>query len=147
MAELGLKQVLHKFYHPRTDRCAKHRGRRISGFNQLRQRYRIYFELHLEGDFKKTKKLTWLAATDKNIIPVDLYEFDLLISKDKLQKDDELEDVLTPVTEFKTSAYADCNVAGLPLGTTVKFDRKGFYKLDASTSTGLIFFDIPTGRV
>ncbi|RFU27068.1 hypothetical protein B7463_g9266, partial [Scytalidium lignicola] len=107
----------------------------------------IDFDLHLSGDFKKTKKkLTWLAATDTNMVPIDLYEFDLLVSKDKLEKDDELEDVLTPVTEFKTSAYADCNVTGLAPGVIVQFDRKGFYKLDAASSNGLVFFNIPTGR-
>jgi glutamyl-tRNA synthetase len=69
------------------------------------------FELHLEDDFKKTKKkLTWLAVIDKNIVHITLYEFGLLISKDKLEKDDELESILTTATEFKTPAYVDCNV-------------------------------------
>ncbi|KAF1809174.1 glutamyl-tRNA synthetase [Eremomyces bilateralis CBS 781.70] len=112
----------------------------------------ITFELHLEGDFKKTKKkLTWLAAIEKNLVPVTLYEFDLLITKDKLEKDDELEQVLTPVTEFKTIAYADCNVAELPKGSIIQFDRKGFFKLDDVSppppgSTGPVFYNIPTGR-
>ncbi|KAH8810861.1 glutamyl-tRNA synthetase [Xylogone sp. PMI_703] len=104
-------------------------------------------ELHLAGDFKKTKKkLTWLAESDTNMVPVDLYEFDLLVSKDKLEKDDELEDVLTPVTEFKTSSYADCNVKELSPGAIVQFDRKGFYKLDTTSSGSLVFFNIPTGK-
>jgi glutamyl-tRNA synthetase len=110
----------------------------------------ITFELHLKGDFKKTKKkLTWLAAIDKNMVHVDLYEFDLLISKDKLEKDDKLEDVLTPVTEFKTPAYADYNVTELSAGAIVQFDRKGYYKLDASSADGgasLVFFNVPSGR-
>jgi len=110
----------------------------------------ITFELNLEGDFKKTKKkLTWLAASEKNMMPIILYDFDLLLSKDKLEPDDELEDVLTPVTEFKTMAYADCNVSELSAGTIVQFDRKGYWKLDAISTegeTGFVFFNIPSGK-
>lgn len=160
-AELGLKQVLRKdsIILEQIDAQSVEVGEEVTLMNWGNAIVRdkttdksgtvqgIDFELHLEGDFKKTKKFTWLAATDKNMIPVELYEFDLLITKDKLQKDDELEDALTPVTEFKTSAYADCNVAGLSLGAIVQFDRKGFYKLDASSANGLVFFNIPTGRI
>jgi glutamyl-tRNA synthetase len=110
----------------------------------------ITFELNLEGDFKKTKKkLTWLAASEHNMVPITLYDFDLLLSKDKLEPDDELEDVLTPVTEFKTLAYADCNVAELSASSIVQFDRKGYWKLDAISAegeTGLVFFHIPSGK-
>ena len=47
----------------------------------------LSIELHLEGDVKKTKKkITWLAATEGNQIPVDLVTFDHLIIKDKLEQ-------------------------------------------------------------
>ena len=109
----------------------------------------ITFELNLDGDFKKTKKkLTWLAAIDKNMVGVTLYEFDSLITKDKLDKDDVLEEFLTPVSASSTEAYADCNVTALSKGAIVQFDRKGFYRLNTSSNgrAGLIFFDVPTGR-
>lgn len=38
----------------------------------------IEFELHLEGDVKKTKKITWLASVNSNLIPVDLVSFNYL---------------------------------------------------------------------
>jgi glutamyl-tRNA synthetase len=90
----------------------------------------IELEFHLEGDVKKTKKITWLAATSNNMIPVDLVTFDHLISKDKLEKDDKLESFLAPLTEFKSQDFADCNVTGLPQGSIIQFERKGYYKLD-----------------
>ncbi len=46
----------------------------------------IEFELHLEGDVKKTKKISWLENLSSNLIPVDLVSFDYLITKDKLEK-------------------------------------------------------------
>lgn len=109
----------------------------------------IDLELHLEGDVKKTKKVTWLAATDDNLVPVDLVVFDYLITKDKLEKDDKLEDFLTPKTEFRSVAFADCNVKALQKGTIIQFDRKAFFKLDVPYSgegSKMVFFDIPSGR-
>ncbi|KAI0182435.1 glutamyl-tRNA synthetase [Xylaria flabelliformis] len=105
-------------------------------------------ELNLAGDVKTTKKkVTWLAASNNNLIPVDLVSFDFLITKDKLEKQDELEKFLTPETEFRTQAFADCNVAELPQGSIVQFERKGFYKLDEAykgEGSRAIFFEIPS---
>jgi len=43
-------------------------------------------ELHLEGDFKTTKKkLTWLADTPE-LIPVTLEKYGYLITKEKFEK-------------------------------------------------------------
>jgi len=108
----------------------------------------IDFELHLEGDFKKTKKICWLAAVSTNMIPVDLITFGYLITKDKLEKDDNLEDFLEAKTEFRTQAFADCNVAELEKGSIVQFERKGYYKLDENYKAGgrMVFFNIPSGK-
>ncbi|KAI8954365.1 glutamyl-tRNA synthetase [Xylaria longipes] len=105
-------------------------------------------ELNLAGDVKATKKkVTWLANSNNNLIPADLVSFDYLITKDKLEKHDELEDFLTPVTEFRTQAFADCNVAELPQGAIIQFERKGFYKLDEAyrgEGSRVVFFKIPS---
>jgi hypothetical protein len=45
----------------------------------------IAAQLHLAGDFKKTKlKLTWLADVD-GLVPLVLTEFDYLITKKKVR--------------------------------------------------------------
>lgn len=108
----------------------------------------LELELHLQGDVKTTsKKITWLS-TDQELVPITLYDFDFLITKDKLSEDDQLEDVLTPVTEFKTEALADCNVAELKKGDIVQFDRKGYFRIDQPLLHGgnVQAFQIPTGR-
>ncbi|KAK5166521.1 glutamate--tRNA ligase [Saxophila tyrrhenica] len=108
----------------------------------------IELELHLQGDVKTTaKKVTWLS-TDQELVPITLYDFDFLITKDKLSEDDQLEDVLTEVTEFKTEALADCNVAELKKGDIVQFDRKGFFRIDQPMLHGgsVQAFQIPTGK-
>ena len=105
-------------------------------------------KLNLDGDFKKTKhKLTWLADTE-DVAPVDLVDFDHLISKDKLEEDESFEDFLTPETEFHTSAIADLNVKDLKVGDIIQFERKGYYRLDALAKDGkpYVFFTIPDGK-
>ncbi|OQO13931.1 hypothetical protein B0A48_00806 [Cryoendolithus antarcticus] len=103
-------------------------------------------ELHLEGDVKKTsKKVTWLS-TDQHLVKVTLYDFDYLITKDKLEEDDVLEDCLNEVTETRTEAIADCNVANLKEDDIVQFDRKGYFRIDKTGKDGVVAFQIPTGK-
>ena len=82
----------------------------------------IDISLHLEGDFKKTKKkLTWLSdgeglSADRGLVNVLLLDYDYLITKKKLEEDDELEKFITPVTEFKSFAVGDGNLRLLKKG-------------------------------
>ncbi|KAI9824617.1 MAG: hypothetical protein M1832_001707 [Thelocarpon impressellum] len=105
--------------------------------------------LHLEGDVKKTeKKITWLAKDGQELTPVVLVDFDHLITKDKLEKTDELEDFLTPTTEIRVEALADCNVADIPANSIVQLERRGYYRVDRQRSGDqpAILFCIPTGK-
>jgi glutamyl-tRNA synthetase len=106
-------------------------------------------ELHLEGDVKIPQKISWLAAGSTNLIPVDLVDFSHLITKDKLEKDDQLEDFLSPVTEFRNCAFADCNMTELLKGAIIQFERKGYYKLDVpyeGNASRMAFFKIPSRK-
>lgn len=109
----------------------------------------LELELHLEGDVKKTeKKITWLSD-HQNRVPVQLVDFDFLITKDKLEEEDELEDFLTPQTEFRTDALADCNVSDVQANDIIQFERKGYYRCDRAVDADgspAIFFKIPTGK-
>ncbi|TFK30031.1 glutamate-tRNA ligase [Coprinopsis marcescibilis] len=109
----------------------------------------IVVDLHLEGDVKKTKKkITWLAApTSEHPIPtVSLVDFDYLITKKKLEENDQFADFVTPVTEFKEEAFADVNVLDLPKGEIMQFERKGYYIYDGIKDGVREFFRIPDGK-
>ncbi|KAI0080539.1 glutamate-tRNA ligase [Panus rudis PR-1116 ss-1] len=111
----------------------------------------IEADLHLEGDFRKTKKkVTWLSAltTSYPLIDVTLLDYDYLITKKKLEENDEFEQFVTPQTEFPDEAYADANVADLKKGDIIQFERKGYYIFDGkNVETGkLEFIHIPDGR-
>lgn len=120
----------------------------------------IEADLHLEGDFKKTKKkITWLPelpSSDSSSLPslvnVTLIDYDYLITKKKLEKDDDVSDFVTPTTEFRSEAFADSNVAEAKEGDIIQFERKGYYIVDkviGSAETGDLHLDfilIPDGR-
>lgn len=102
----------------------------------------LTLRLHLEGDVKKTsKKLTWLS-TSPDPIPVTLHDFDFLITKNKLEENDNFEDFLTPQTEFVTEALADPNVAAYTGDEIIQFERKGYFRCDEPG----VFFAVPTGK-
>ena len=114
---------------------------------------RVELELHLEGDFKKTeKKVTWLSKHQKTV-DVILVDYDYLLKEDKLpelaeEDKDDWEKYLTPETEFKTEAVADCNVIEVKADDIIQFERKGFFRCDKAAVEGspAVFFEIPSGR-
>jgi glutamyl-tRNA synthetase len=115
-------------------------------------------ELHLEGDFKKTtKKITWLAqpTTAHPLINATLIDYDYLITKKKLEENDDLKDFVTPVTEFREAALADANVRELKRGDIIQFERRGYFIFDGIAEKGKQqqqqektweFIRIPDGR-
>ena len=108
----------------------------------------LKLELHLQGDFKKTKKkITWLAK-EQDLIAVELVDFDHLVTKDKLEKDDRIEDFLATTTEFRAKALADCNVASLRENDIIQFERRGYFRIDRPFLHGesAVAFEIPTGK-
>ena len=106
-------------------------------------------ELHLEGDVKKTdKKITWLSSQGQTLVPVELVDFDYLITKDKIENDDDVDQFLNPKTEFRTEGLADCNVRDLQVDDIIQFERKGYFRVDEAYNEGspAVLFNIPTGK-
>ncbi|KAJ7632905.1 glutamate-tRNA ligase [Roridomyces roridus] len=109
----------------------------------------IEMELHLEGDFRKTKKkITWLSQSMPThpLAPVVLLDYDYLITKKKLEENDNVADFVTPVTEFREAALADANVHDLKKGDIMQFERKGYYVCDGLVDGHLEFIKIPDGK-
>lgn len=108
----------------------------------------IQAHLHLNGDFRSTEhKLTWLADTP-DLTPVELVNFDHLISKEKIEEGENFEDYLTADTVFRSKALADLNLRDLPKDTVLQFERKGYFKVDdAFNGAEVVLFAIPDGKV
>ena len=109
----------------------------------------ISMDLNLGGDFRKTKKkITWLAAPTPAhpLIPITLLDYDYLITKKKLEENDDVADFVTPVTEFKEIALADANVRDLKEGDILQFERKGYFVYDGEVDGVKEFILIPDGK-
>lgn len=68
---------------------------------------------------------------------LQLLDFNYLITKDKIEKDEDLFDFLTPKSEFCSDGWSDCNDTGLNEGDIIQFDWKG---------NAAILFSIPTSK-
>ncbi|KAI1505812.1 glutamyl-tRNA synthetase [Biscogniauxia marginata] len=111
----------------------------------------ITCELHLQGDVRSTdKKVTWLSPQGQNLIDAELWEFDYLITKDKLEEDDDLEKFLNPTTATMEEAWCDEGVANLKKDDIIQLERKGYYRVDKGYNEGgekkVVLFLIPTGK-
>ena len=109
----------------------------------------IEFDLHLEGDFKTTKKkITWLS-TDQDLVQCKLIDYDYLVPTDKFDMDDpQWMEKLTKVTKFESTAVADCNVWDLKVDDVFQFDKKGYFRCDVAPSkeSPAVFIKLPSGK-
>ncbi|GAV69672.1 tRNA-synt_1c domain-containing protein/tRNA-synt_1c_C domain-containing protein [Cephalotus follicularis] len=105
--------------------------------------------LHLEGSVKTTKlKLTWLPEITE-LVNLLLVEFDHLITKKKVEEDDEFRDVLNPCTRKETAALGDSSMRILKRGDILQLERKGYFRCDVPfdrPSKPIVLFAIPDGR-
>ncbi|KAL6552310.1 hypothetical protein OROHE_007674 [Orobanche hederae] len=105
--------------------------------------------LHLEGNVKKTKlKLTWLPDTSE-LVRLTLVDFDYLITKKKLEEDEDFVDVVNPCTKTETLAHGESDMRNLKTGDVIQLERKGYYRCDVPfvrPSKYLVLFAIPDGK-
>ncbi|KAG9132007.1 hypothetical protein Leryth_017206 [Lithospermum erythrorhizon] len=105
--------------------------------------------LHLEGSVKATKlKLTWLPDTNE-LVPLSLVDFDYLITKKKLEEDEDFVDVVNPCTQKETLALGESDMRNLKCGDILQLERKGYYRCDVPfirPSKPVVLFSIPDGK-
>jgi len=101
------------------------------------------------GDVKSAKrKLSWLADVPENI-PTVLSEFDNLISKEKLEEDDKMEDFINPNTQAETMVIGDPGLRTLKENDIIQLERRGYYRVDKpyiNATNPLQLFMIPDGK-
>jgi len=106
-------------------------------------------ELVPDGDFKACgKKLSWLADVVENT-PVVLKEFDNLISKDKIEEDEDFQEFINPNTLAATNVIGDAGLKTLQEHDLIQLERRGYYRVDRpyiSADKPLILHMIPDGK-
>jgi glutamyl-tRNA synthetase len=102
------------------------------------------------GDFKTCKrKLSWIANVPNNAA-VLLTEFDYLVTKEKLEKEDRFEDYVNPTTIATTRAVGDAGLKTLQRGEIIQPERRGFFRLYSpyvnSASKPIVLYMVPDGK-
>lgn len=109
-------------------------------------------ELNLsDTDYKKTKKFTWLPLhAPAALVPVNMVEFDYLITKAKITDEDDFEQFVNPQSRFDTPMYGEQHMAQLKNGDRIQLLRRGYFicdrPYDPTTQTPCELFNIPDGH-
>jgi glutamyl-tRNA synthetase len=107
---------------------------------------KIHLVLQVNSELKKGMRVIW-EVDMRNIIQVEIVTFDYLLTKDVLEPKDAVGKFLTPVTKNSFVAYVDQDVMALRQGDIIKFERKGFYKVDVPYNPAvpsMVLFQIPS---
>ncbi|ELP88300.1 glutamyl-tRNA synthetase, cytoplasmic, putative [Entamoeba invadens IP1] len=101
--------------------------------------------LHLDGDFKLTKKkLTWIST--KDTVDLELREFDYLITVPKIEEGMELEKYINPKSLEIFQAIGESAMKTLKEGDKIQIQRHGYFRVDkAFDGNKIILNKIPDG--
>lgn len=92
--------------------------------------------------------LTWLAETS-DLVDVELIDLDFLLSKDKIEENDDLMDIFTEKSFLPYPAKGEPSLRTIKKGETIQVERRGFYVCDVPyvrPSDPMIFYFVPDGK-
>jgi len=105
--------------------------------------------LNPEGSVKTTeKKVTWIAACDETIT-ITLVEFDYLITKPKIEENEQMTDILNDVTRVETEAIGDAFMKTLKQDDIIQLERRGYFRVEKSylgPHSPMVLYAIPDGK-
>lgn len=97
-----------------------------------------------DQNFKGTKKITWLANVE-DLVPVKICVYSDMLTKDRLDEDDNFEEFINKNSEEVYFLQGDINLRLLGKGDTIQLERRGYYICD-SVIPPLTLIEIPDGR-
>lgn len=98
-----------------------------------------------DQNFKGTKKLTWLADV-ADLVDVKLCRYSDILTKDRLEDNDDFEDFINKNSEEIVMLKGDINLRMLQRGDTIQLERRGYYICD-STVPPLTLIEVPDGKI
>ncbi len=93
----------------------------------------IYGTLDREDqDFKKAKIITWICADDSVTCDITLKEFDHLITKKKVEENDDVKDIVNKESCASYTAIGEGVMKNLKKGDFIQLERRGFFYVDSA---------------
>jgi len=89
-----------------------------------------------DKDFKKTKKITWVCADPDTTVEITLTEFDHLITKKKVEDNDDVKQLVNHNSKIEYSAIAEGSLRSIQRGVSLQLERRGFFFVDQAATVG-----------
>jgi glutamyl-tRNA synthetase len=91
----------------------------------------IWADLTLDDkDYKKTKKVTWIAIDENTNFEVTLVELDHLITKKKVEENERVQDIVNHNSRIAYTAIAEGCMKSLQKGSIIQLERRGYFYVD-----------------
>ncbi len=87
-----------------------------------------------DKDFKKTKKITWVCADPETTVEVSLTEFDHLITKKKIEENDDVKDLVNHNSKIEYTAIAEGSLRSIQRGVSIQLERRGYFFIDQAAT-------------
>jgi len=106
--------------------------------------------LNLAGNVKDTKKkIHWVPKLEDQVTPILLREFDHLVTKPKIEDDDDIKTIINPCSVIDTPAIGDPTMKTLTKGTKLQLERRGYFIVDSTAfpqGSQMVLLKIPDGK-
>jgi len=106
--------------------------------------------LNLEGSVKDTKKkIHWVPKLEDRVTPLVLRELDHLVTKPKIEDDDDIKDIINPCSIMDTVAIGDPLLKTLSKGEKMQLERRGYFIVDTPAfppGKPMVLVKIPDGK-
>eukprot|EP00933_Yihiella_yeosuensis_P023603 TRINITY_DN1837_c0_g1_i4.p1 TRINITY_DN1837_c0_g1~~TRINITY_DN1837_c0_g1_i4.p1 ORF type:complete len:854 (-),score=251.85 TRINITY_DN1837_c0_g1_i4:116-2677(-) len=110
--------------------------------------------LNIGGNVKDTKKkIHWVGKLDDQVTPCILRELDHLVTKPKIEDDDDLKSIINPASAVDTTAIGDPLLKTLPRGEKIQLERRGYFIVDEpafrpgqAEEKPMVLIKIPDGK-
>jgi hypothetical protein len=83
-----------------------------------------------DKDFKKVKVLTWICADEASTVEISLVEFGHLITKKKVEENDDVKTIVNPHSRIEYTAIGEGCMRNLRHGEIIQLERRGFFYVD-----------------
>ena len=91
----------------------------------------MWADLKVEDkDFKKTKKITWIAIDEATNFEVTLVELDHLITKKKVEENEKVQDIVNHNSYIAYTAIAEGCMKSCQKGDIIQLERRGYFYVD-----------------
>lgn len=95
------------------------------------------------------KKIHWVGKLDDQVTPVILRELDHLVTKPKIEDDDDIKTIINPESKVDTKAIGDPLLKTLARGEKLQLERRGYFIVDKPAfpqGEPMILIKIPDGK-